>query len=587
MLKAINGEIDIEKARYVLNHALLDASIVISHSSDPQAILKIICDTLIKSSHYITNASIHFAETSHLAITSAAQQQETIQAANKNWTPVTGNLESKPTTIDYHNNRSLVALPIGKQGSENSGLIILYSDMADFFDFIGTDFFLTFTHLANKTLRQNSLVNNLSHLASHDMLTGAMNRRGIQEILDKEIARSKRRQSSLSIILFDVDRFKLVNDRLGHIEGDKVLKFVSDIAFNTLRNEDYFGRWGGEEFICVIPDTPHCEAVQIAERIRKNINSTPVKTDHHTLDISASFGVSSFPQDADCADKLVIAADTALYQAKRSGRDRVISVNTVQQHIYNVGNMLNSALCEDRIIPAFQPIVDLQTGEIVAEEVLAQLKTPTGEMIPAKDFIDSAHQLQLLHRIDRTILLQAFSHCLTGIKTGNHRIDHFVNISADLLCHRDLVEEIIESAYNSCYQCGDAIDDIKPMVIEITERELLNDIDTAIELLTPFTDFGLRLALDDFGSGYSSFHYLADLPIDFLKIDGALIQRVMEPKVRAIVQGIQDTASSLGIITLAEYVENPVTEAILKDIGINWGQGFYYGKPNRNHPLYT
>ena len=331
----------------------------------------------------------------------------------------------------------MIALPIGEQNSKNSGLILLYSDIADFFNYIGTEFFSSFTHLANKALQQNALLNDLSHLASHDMLTGAMNRRGIQEILDKEIARSKRRQSSLSIILFDIDRFKLVNDRLGHTEGDKVLKFVSDTAHHTLRNEDYFGRWGGEEFICVIPDTPHCEAIQIAERIRNNINSSPIEAGQQNLNISASFGVSSFPKDADCTDKLVIAADTALYQAKRSGRDRVVSINTVQQHIYNVGSMLDSALCEGRIVPAFQPIVDLQSGSIVAEEVLAQLKTTTGEMLPAKDFIDSAHQLQLLHRIDKAILLQAFSHCLTGVQAGNPRIDHFVNISADLLCHRD------------------------------------------------------------------------------------------------------------------------------------------------------
>ncbi|MCW8957228.1 MAG: bifunctional diguanylate cyclase/phosphodiesterase [Gammaproteobacteria bacterium] len=587
MLKAINEDIDFQKEKYVLNRALLNASMMIPQSSNPQTILKTICDSLIKADHLISNAYIYFGETDLCPDTESLITTETIQSAFANWMPVTCNLQLDTTSFNKSDHKCLVALPIGKQDSQNSGLIILYSNISNFFDHIGTDFFSSFTHLVNNALDQSALLNNLSHLASHDMLTGAMNRRGIQEILDKEIARSKRKQTSLSIILFDIDRFKLVNDRLGHTEGDKVLEFVSNSAFHILRSEDYFGRWGGEEFICVIPDTPHCEAIQIAERIRKNISSKPIQSAQQTLDISASFGVASFPQDADCADKLVIAADTALYQAKRSGRDRVVSINTVQQHIYNVGSMLESALCDGRIVPAFQPIVDLNTGDIVAEEVLAQLKMPTGEMVAAKDFIDSAHQLQLLHRIDRAILLQAFSRCTTGINTGANRIDHFVNISADLLCHRDLVEEIIESAFSSCHQCGDKIGAIKPMVIEITERELLADIDTAIELLTPFTDFGLRLALDDFGSGYSSFHYLADLPIEFLKIDGVLIQRIQEPKVRAIVQGIQDTASSLGITTLAEYVEDPVTEAILKDIGINWGQGFYYGKPDRNHPLYT
>lgn len=587
MLKAVNREIDFQKERYVLNHALLDASMMIPPSSEPEAILKTICNTLIQSCRFITASQIYFSETFSQSDITSNLIQNTIQSTIKNWLPVTCNIKQNESELNQQKHRSLAALPIGNQDSEDSGLILLYSDSTDFFDHIGNNFFSSVIHLANNALKQNALLNNLSHLASHDMLTGAMNRRGIQEILDKEIARSRRKSNALSIILFDIDRFKLVNDRLGHAEGDRVLEIVSEITFHTLRSEDYFGRWGGEEFICIIPETPHCEAIQIAERIRKNINSKPIQTSQNSLNISASFGVASFPKDADCTDKLVIAADTALYQAKRGGRDRVISINTVHQHIYNVGSMLDSALCEGRITPAFQPIVDLNTGAVVAEEVLAQLKMPNGEMVAAKDFIDSAHQLQLLHRIDKAILLQAFSHCRTSINTGAERIDHFVNISADLLCHRDLVEEIIESALDSCHQCGDKIGDIKPMVIEITERELLDDIDTAIELLTPFTDFGMRLALDDFGSGYSSFHYLADLPIEFLKIDGALIQRIQEPKVRAIIQGIQDTASSLGIITLAEYVESPVTEAILKDIGINWGQGFYYGKPNRNHPLYT
>jgi EAL domain-containing protein (putative c-di-GMP-specific phosphodiesterase class I) len=236
-------------------------------------------------------------------------------------------------------------------------------------------------------------------------------------------------------------------------------------------------------------------------------------------------------------------------------------------------------LSENRIVPAYQPIVDLATGKVVAEETLARMITPDGQVVEAGRFIAAASQLQLLHRIDQAIVMQAFSHCVVGLQSGMNRLDHFINISADLLRHSELVDEMLQAARKHCSGCGGLIGDVKPMIIEITERELLADIDTARDMLMPFINFGLRLALDDFGSGYSSYQYLADLPIDFLKIDGTLVRRINEPKVRAIVQGIQDTANALNITTLAEFVENARTEAILREIGVHWAQGYYYGKP--------
>jgi EAL domain-containing protein (putative c-di-GMP-specific phosphodiesterase class I) len=138
---------------------------------------------------------------------------------------------------------------------------------------------------------------------------------------------------------------------------------------------------------------------------------------------------------------------------------------------------------------------------------------------------------------------------------------------------------MLAAAYTHCKSCAGLIGEVKPIVIEITEHELLADIDAARELLRPFTDFGFRLALDDFGSGYSSYRYLADLPISFIKIDGQLTRRVAEKKVRAILEGIQDTADQLGITTVAEFVENAETEALLKEIGVHWAQGYHYGVP--------
>ena len=322
----------------------------------------------------------------------------------------------------------------------------------------------TFLPLATAALEQRTLLSELTHLASHDLLTGILNRRGIQECMERELSRSIRKKQAFSIVLFDVDRFKLVNDLLGHKEGDSVLKAVTDAIVQIMRIEDYFGRWGGEEFICVMPESNHNNAMQIADRMRQHIRETHIESASSTLNVTASFGVASYPDDGENIDKLIASADAALYQAKRTGRNRVISANAVEQGIYTIGNELDSALREDRIVPAYQTIIDLKTGVKVGEETLARLITPNGQMILADQFIEAAHQLQLLHKVDRNIILQSFSHCIASLQSGNNHINHFINISADLLHHRELVDEMLSIAKAHCQACDELSDNDKPMV---------------------------------------------------------------------------------------------------------------------------
>jgi len=620
MMSAETSEqLDIANERYLLSQAMLVATTSITRCTEPQAVLRALCDSFANSSTHVKLAWMRLGELDadilhpEYAVGRAAVSAGGLQISRQrgrldcsvvqaieNWDSSAGDIagERCPVleAIDGWDAAagavscgscsgqglglySVVALPIGQPGTRFAGVVVLYADLPGYFDAIGTSSFSAFVELANAALEQCTLLRNLTHTASHDLLTGVLNRRGTQECMDRELARSIRKGRPFSVLLFDVDRFKLVNDRLGHKEGDTVLRAVADVSRHLLRSEDYFGRWGGEEFICVLPDTIREDAMVLAERMRKNIKNARVSVSSGSINVTASFGVSSFPHDGDNIDKLIAAADAALYQAKRSGRDRSVSAEVVQQDVYSIGNMLDAALSDNRIVPAYQPIVDLATGKVVAEETLARMLSPGGELIDASQFIAAASQLQLLHRIDQAIVLQAFSHCVVGLQTGMNRLDHFINISADLLRHSEMVDQLLEAARAYCSGCSGLIGATKPMIIEITERELLADIDAARDMLMPFIDFGLRLALDDFGSGYSSYQYLADLPIDFLKIDGSLVRRVHEPKVRAIVQGIQDTADALNITTLAEFVENARTEAILKDIGVHWAQGYYYGKP--------
>ncbi|MDH5735778.1 MAG: diguanylate cyclase [Gammaproteobacteria bacterium] len=587
---------DVVNERYILSQALLKAMASIARNTEPEIVLQAICDSITSSKRiklawmamgelnatsiqpeYIVGPAANYIEQFNLQQNSATELKSLNQAI-QSWKTSTTNIDPQDTALGF-GLRSVISLPVGQKNGMLAGIIMLYSDMPAYFEQVGTSFFSAFIHLANSSLEQCTLLSELTHLASHDLLTGILNRRGIQECMERELSRSIRKNLPFSILLFDIDRFKLVNDLLGHKEGDSVLKAVADAIEQMMRIEDYFGRWGGEEFICVMPELNHHNAMQIAERMRQHIKGTPIESSSSTLNVTASFGVASYPEDGENIDKLIASVDAALYQAKRTGRNKIVSSSAIKQDIYTIGNELDSALRDNRIVPAYQKIVDIRTGEIVAEETRARLITPNGQMIYANQFIDAAHQLQLLHEIDKNIILQAFSHCITQQNTGHNNINCFLNISADLLHHRTLVDEILSTAKTHCQSVSGPTGQNRHMVIKISERELLTDINTVLELLTPFIDFGCKLALDDFGSGYSSYKYLADLPVSFIKIDGDLIKRVHEPKIHAIIQGIQDTARQLEITTLAEFIEDKSTETILKNIGINWGQGYYYGEP--------
>jgi len=413
---------------------------------------------------------------------------------------------------------------------------------------------------------------------TRDPLTGLLDRTSFRALLDAECARCTTLRRPLGLILFDIDRFKIVNYGYGEQHGDALLQHVARLASDHLGRPDRLSRWGGQEFLCLVPDADKARLAQIAEALRARIEDSVLVHGDVELHATASFGTACFPDDGDNVDRLVAACGAALHQAKSTGRNRVVATGGVRPQLFGVGRMLSQALRESRVVPAYQPIVDLKTGAVVAEEALARIVSPGRRAIPASAFSDAARELQLTYQIDRAIIMQTFSHCVASLQ-HNRPLAHFMNISGNLLHHPDVVAQLLEEAQRSCMVCSDRIGPVKPLVIEITERELLDDIDVARELLRPFLDFGLRLALDDFGSGYSSYKYLADLPFAFLKIEGSLIQRLHEPRVRTIVQGIQHTAADLGLITLAEFIEDPQTADIARDIGVDWGQGFHFGKP--------
>jgi len=420
----------------------------------------------------------------------------------------------------------------------------------------------------------------LLYQVSYDPLTRLPNRDAIQQTLKQLHTRFERQNSTYSILLLDLDRFKLVNDTYGHNAGDQLLKKLATEMTESLRPYDNLGRWGGEEFLCILPNTDIQGALDSAERFRELISQQYVEIDNQQVRTTASIGVASFPHDDHDVSEILRIADAMLYEAKRHGRNRVASSRNQEGNILSIARQLEEAIASDNIVPMYQPIMDLQTGELVAQEALARMHTDNDTYLEAAKFIEAALHLQMTHKIDHAITKQTILYCSNRVLQGKPPLPHFVNVSADLLRHPDLVEDIFSTALCQCEACGDRIGQEKPLVIEITEQQLLTDVKEAKRILQPFLDFGLRLAVDDFGSGYSSLHYLAELPITFLKIDGRLVQRVTrDKKVRAIIKGIQNIADDLALTTIAEFVEDQATLDTLRELGVSWGQGYFFGRP--------
>jgi diguanylate cyclase (GGDEF)-like protein len=395
-----------------------------------------------------------------------------------------------------------------------------------------------------------------------------MGREEILRALDFLRAESTSGHQPFSLILFSIDHLKLINNRYGHREADSLLRIVGQAARQVLRRDGEIGRWCGDEFLCVLPGADGAAAAGAAARLRERLADLIIPVGEAVTSITASFGVASFPHNGTGLQNLLTAADEALHQAKRAGRNRVVQAGSLHAPTLSLGAAIEDAVREDRLMPAYQPIYDLQTGDVVAEEALARIITTDERVLLAQDFIDAASQLHLTHKIDRIILAAALAR-VNDPRHAHRRAKVFVNVSAHLLRHREFLREMLDTA-----RAADAGTD--NVVLEITERELLGEPETVRALLAPFVELGFQLALDDFGSGYSSFQYLADLPVAYLKIDGRLIQRLREPRVRTIVSGIVRTARELDVVATAEYVETAHQVEVLREIGASWAQGHYF-----------
>lgn len=419
----------------------------------------------------------------------------------------------------------------------------------------------------------------LQRLALTDLLTNLPNRRAAEGFLQQELARAVRKQGKFALAMVDLDHFRSINERYGENTGDQVLRGLASQLLKGLRDGDWVARWGGEKFLFFLHDSDAREAVGALERMAEHIKNTPIATDVGpiTLTLSAGIGVVH-PARYDIAGALEMA-DVSLRTAKNSGRDKVHAILD-RSSGWSIQTVKN-AVQDNRLRLATQVIVDMQTNVPVADESLARLITPEAELIEAYKFIDMAEGLGTIADLDRHMAQLSMARCKGLIERGGP-VDfaHFINLSPQFLARRSLVEELLHYAHDYAQSCKLGQGSINPLVLEITERQRIGNLETLRNDLKPLLDFGFRLALDDFGSGYSSFLYLANLPISFLKIEGWLVLNMRrEHKIASVVESIANFARKEGIKTIAEHVEDAETARILRDMGVDWGQGWYFGLP--------
>lgn len=420
----------------------------------------------------------------------------------------------------------------------------------------------------------------LHYEALHDPLTGLANRNLCLDRIIQAVERSRRRENYyFAIVFMDLDRFKIVNDSLGHAVGDKLLIEVSQRLLKLVRDLDTVSRFGGDEFILVLEELslPR-EAIRIIKRVRDKL-SEPVVIDGHTINISASYGAVLSPTDYLEPEKLLQNANIAMHQAKEAGRDRIKVFNTrmLDQAMLamTMQNDLRSGIVNDELYLDYQPIYSLTDNSVVGFEALVRWEHPSKGLIMPGDFIPLAEETGLIFDLGRWVLARACKEMKswTMLYEGARDMVVSVNVSGRQFSQPNLVDTIL--AYLREF-------DLPPrnIKIEITETAIMERSVQAIEMLNRLKSAGVKVSIDDFGTGYSSMSNLQEFPLDQLKIDLSFVRRIDQSKENIeIVKAIINLAHNLGLHVVAEGVENDNQQQVLSSLGCEFGQGFYYAKP--------
>lgn len=415
------------------------------------------------------------------------------------------------------------------------------------------------------------------YLAQHDLLTDLPNRLLFQDRLQQAINHAERQQTNVALLFMDLDRFKDVNDTLGHNLGDLLLKEVAHRIQQSVRSSDTISRQGGDEFVIMLPDLVDLGDIMLV--VDKLIDSMakPYDLNGHVVYVTTSVGVSVYPQDGVDIETLIRNADTAMYQAKDAGRNdyRFFTQEMNRTIAKRVGleNKLRNALKRGELLLHYQPKVDLLSGEIFAVEALVRWQHPVDGLISPADFIPIAEDTGMIVAIGEWVLNEACRQNQEWLEQGLCKIVIAVNLSPVQFHERNLIG-MIQAALKRSGMPASALE------LEITESAMMRDPDQAITMLKKISALGIRVSIDDFGTGYSSLSYLKKFPIDELKVDQSFVRDLSVDKDdAAIVSAVISMAKSLGLSVIAEGVETIEQLRFLKKLECDKMQGYYFSKP--------
>ena len=422
----------------------------------------------------------------------------------------------------------------------------------------------------------------LRYHAYHDGLTGLINRREFERCLEVALADARRHGHAHALCYLDLDQFKLVNDTCGHVAGDEMLKQLGALLQTRVRGTDTLARLGGDEFGLLLERCPPEQAIELLDKVREAVDGFRFVWDGRTFDIGISIGMVQITADVQSITELLSAADVACYTAKEMGRNRT--------HVYEPGDKelarrrsemqwvsrVTSAVDEDRLVLHKQPILDLAAeGQAHRRhEVLVRMVDEDGRITLPGSFIPAAERYKLMPTVDRWVLTTLFERHHDLLNQPGHVT--FVNISGGTISDDGFLPFVRGLLHHHRVEPA-------ALCFEITETAAIANLGKAVPVFQALKAVGCSFALDDFGSGLSSFTYLKNLPVDFIKIDGEFVRDMAEDPIdRAMVEAINKIGHIMGLRTIAESVEDQETLEGLKALGIDYAQGYWIGHP---HPI--
>ncbi|HWW80385.1 MAG TPA: EAL domain-containing protein [Steroidobacteraceae bacterium] len=437
-------------------------------------------------------------------------------------------------------------------------------------------------HLESRTRKHNAQLEKanaqLEHAATHDALTGLPNRVLLADRLAQATAQSERYSRGFAVMVVDLDRFKSINDSLGHIAGDDLLKEMASRLRQQLRKADTLARLGGDEFVLVLNEIsgPH-DAESVASKVLAGM-AQPVTLSGLEVQISASIGISVFPEDGVDAETLLQHADAAMYHAKKNGRSAfqffAPVMNAFARERLEIESGLRRALVQGGEFELhYQPKVEVSSGRIDSAEALIRWRHPKRGLTAPSGFIPIAEETGLIVPIGEWVLFEACRQARAWQTSGMQPLRIAVNLSAQQFKQKSLVTTVREALAAARLDAG-------YLELELTESAVMHDAESSIQVLRQLSDLGVRISVDDFGTGYSSLSYLRRLPLDKLKIDRSFIREVAASRDDAeIVRAIVSLAHSLHLKVIAEGVETAEQLTFLRGLGCDQYQGFHCSPP--------